>query len=148
MPAGPQNQQTAAQPTLEQSYRLVRMVHAFLLVSVVLYLGVTISMARSPKHLPPAFPIAIGAVAASVTIAAFVIRSRTLGPSEEILRTNPTDATALAKWRVGHIISLALAESIVLNGFVLKFLGAPWSIAGIFFAAGAALMLIFTPQRP
>ena len=148
MSAGPQPQRDGSQPIFEQSYKLARIIHAGLLLTVVLYAGIAAALAPGTRAIPAVLPIALGAVAGLLAVAALVLRSRLVGPSEEILRTRPDDLSAMARWRVGQIISFALAEAVVLYGLVLKFVGAEWKVAGVFFAAGAALMLMFTPQRP
>ncbi len=135
-------------PTVSQTLRVLRIVHVALLVSVALYVHVAIITAPHPTTVPPALIVGIALMAILVAAAAFVFRAKFVSPAEEILATNSEDRAALARWRLGQFVSLALAESVVVYGFVLKFLGAEWKIAGIFFAAGTALMLIFTPQRP
>jgi len=133
---------------LEQALRGMRIVHAFLLVSIVLYVDVAAKVAPHVRPVAPSFIGAISGIAVIVGVVAFIFRSRTVAPAEETLRLNPQDSTALRRWRAGQITSLALAESVVLDGFVLRFVGAEWRVAGLFFVAGAALMLLFTPRRP
>jgi hypothetical protein len=62
------------------------------------------------------------------------------------LGVDPQDATSLKQWRSGQIVSFAFAESVVLYGFLLKFLGAGWNIAGMFFVVGILVLLAWTPK--
>ena len=59
---------------------------------------------------------------------------------------HPNDPAALNQWRLGMIGSFVFAETIALLGFVLRFLGAQWKIAGSFFAFAILLMLLWTPR--
>jgi hypothetical protein len=44
-------------------------------------------------------------------------------------------------------VSFAFAESVMLFGVVLKFLGERWSIVSIFFGVGLLLLLLWAPQK-
>src|SRR6266478_3490445 len=81
----------------------------------------------------------------SLSFAAF-LRRRMIKPSEESLRSNPDDESALKKWRTGVIVSLVMASTIVLFGLVLKFMGATWNVASWFFIVGILLLLAWTPR--
>jgi hypothetical protein len=67
-------------------------------------------------------------------------------PSEESLRSNPNDETALKKWRAGVIVSLGMASTIVLFGVLLRLMGATWNVASWFFIVGILLLLAWTPR--
>ena len=67
-------------------------------------------------------------------------------PSEESLRSNPNDESALKKWRMGVIVPLVMGSTIVLFGLVLKFMGATWNVASWFFFVGIVLLLAWTPR--
>ena len=53
----------------------------------------------------------------------------------------------LRRWRAGNVLSFTFAESIMLLGVVLKFLGERWSIVAIFFAAGLLMLLLWAPKK-
>ncbi len=148
MSFAPQTEPVARRPRLGQTVRMAQIVHSALLGAIVLYVGITVVFAPPVK--PVAAPVigALAAVAISGAMMALILRSRLVGPAEEVLRNHPEDDSALGQWRAGQIVSLALAEAVVLYGLVLKFLGAEWRVAGTFFAAGALLMVIFTPRHP
>ncbi len=94
----------------------------------------------------------------SVTLLAFAVtglacggfalffRKQKVMASAEQLQFNPQDADALREWSAGIVLSLVLAETIVLFGFVLKLLGSQWTIAAPFFVVGTALMVLWTPR--
>jgi hypothetical protein len=77
---------------------------------------------------------------------AFIAQTRLVQPASEALQNNPEDATAAAQARKGTILSLVCCESVVLFGLVLKILGVPWNICGIFFAVGVFFMLAWRPR--
>jgi hypothetical protein len=126
--------------------RNVRILHAAFLLAMFLYI-VVLRLIKTPEQtVPPGIVLAFALVAFSDVGIAVFIRSRKVRASEEKLRTQPNDAEALNQWRVGMIISFVLAETIALLGFVLKFLGAEWKIAGAFFAFAIFLMLLWMPR--
>ena len=53
---------------------------------------------------------------------------------------------ALRKARIDNLTLFVLAETVTLMGLVLKFLGATWAVAGVFFFAGLFLTLLWTPR--
>jgi hypothetical protein len=61
------------------------------------------------------------------------------------LNEQPENTQALVQWRSVNIVSFAQAETVTLFGVALKFLGAGWPVAGVFFFAGLALLL-WTPR--
>lgn len=74
------------------------------------------------------------------------LRKKRVGAPMEVLRCEPENGVALAQWRGGNIFSFAQAETVTLFGVALKFLGASWSVAGIFFLLELVLMLLWTPR--
>jgi hypothetical protein len=47
----------------------------------------------------------------------------------------------------GNLVSFAFAESVMLFGVVLKFLGERWSVASLFFGVGLLLLLLWSPRK-
>ena len=74
------------------------------------------------------------------------MRGKQLEMAAEVLRREPEDRSALARWRFANILSCAFAESVTLLGFALKVLEASWGIAGWFFAGGLILLLLWAPR--
>jgi hypothetical protein len=124
----------------------VRIVHAVFLLAMFLYIAVLRLVQTANQAVPAVIVFAFALVAFTDIGIALFIRSRKVRASEEKLRTQPNDPGALRQWRVGMIISLVLAETIGLLGFVLKFLGAEWKIAGAFFVLAIFLMLLWMPR--
>ncbi len=96
--------------------------------------------------MPSAIVVSLAALSGWVIIIALSFRSRKVHAAVEALQRNPEDATALSNWRLGNLLSLTFAETIVLFGFGLKCFGAGWNLAGIFFVVGVFLFLAWTPR--
>ena len=117
-----------------------------LLVMVVIDFDASYRLAPIQNQISPIMVYAITFVCLNdIGVAAF-LRRRMIKPSEESLRSNPDDESALKKWRTGVILSLAMASTIVLFGLVLKFMGATWNVASWFFIVGILLLLAWTPR--
>jgi hypothetical protein len=126
--------------------RNMRILHATFLTTIFLYLFMLSQIRPVAHEVQP--QLVYGLAFASLTDLgiALYFRARKVQVSEERLRTNPGDVSALAEWRAGTILSFVFAESIALFGVLLKGLGAEWKIAGLFFAFGLLLMLFWTPR--
>jgi formate-dependent nitrite reductase membrane component NrfD len=134
---------------MDSAIRVLRIVHGALLGAAFLYVFMAekLNEGREPKSTSVIY-MAIAVMAVAVVVISFVFRIRMVGSSEEKLRLDATDATALARWRAGNVVTLALAESVVLYGLVLRFVGATTAQAVPFYLAGIAMLLLFTPRRP
>jgi F0F1-type ATP synthase membrane subunit c/vacuolar-type H+-ATPase subunit K len=126
--------------------RNVRILHAGFLLSMFLYILILRLIKAPDQTVPAGTVLAFAFVAFSDVGIALFIRSGKVRAAEKILRTQPNDAGALNQWRVGMIVSFALAETIALLGLALKFLGVEWKIAGAFFALAIFLMLLWMPR--
>jgi hypothetical protein len=126
--------------------RNMRVLHTAFLLTMFLYIMV-LALIKPVNHAgPSAVVLACAFLAFSDVGIAMFIRSRKVQAPEEKLRIEPNDAAALNQWRIGMISSFVFAETIALLGFVLKFLGAEWKIAGAFFAFAILLMLLWMPR--
>ena len=131
---------------IKKALRAARVLHVALLVVVVIDFDVSYRLAPIQNQISPIMVYAITFVCLNdIGVAAF-LRRRMIKPSEESLRSNPNDETALKKWRTGVIVSLGMASTIVLFGLVLRFMGATWNVAGWFFIVGIVLLLAWTPR--
>ncbi|MBZ5528566.1 MAG: hypothetical protein LAN71_11775 [Acidobacteriia bacterium] len=132
----------AARSTLNQ----VRILHAVFLLTQFLLVFV-LWLEHSPERsLAREILVAFAVVSASNVLILGGIRSRHLTAALDILRNTPDDAAALGRWRMANIFGFTFAESVSLFGVALKFLGAKWNVAGLFFAAGILLLLLWTPR--
>lgn len=140
-------QQPAA--TTEATLRSLRTVHGALLCSVVLYTIVVVRISpQTSQEFKPALLTPLG-IASIVSLGiAFFVRSRTIRPAVEALRTKPDDAESLRRWRVGSVVSAVLAESVVLYGVAIHFMAGTSRQATPFFIVGAVVMLAWWPRRP
>jgi len=86
------------------------------------------------------------ALCVALAVVIFVIRKMQVLPAEEILQSQPQDAKALARWRLGYIVIYALSLSIALYGLALHFLGFSMSRVAPFLLAGFVLILFFGPM--
>jgi hypothetical protein len=126
--------------------RNVRIFHAVFLLTMFLYIFVLGLIRPTDQPVQPMIMFAFAFFALGDLGVALFVRSRKVQASEEKLRMHPNDPAALNQWRLGMIGSFVFAETIALLGFVLRFLGAQWKIAGSFFAFAILLMLLWTPR--
>jgi hypothetical protein len=140
-----------AQPiqTIESTLRTVRTLHGILLFTMFLY-AVTaekIQGARS-QALNPAFLSGLAVASIAILGIAQFMRVKYVRSALDTLSSTPDDPSSLANWRKGAIVSDVLLESIVLCGFVVRFLGGTFVEALPFYAVGIGLMILWWPQRP
>ncbi len=138
---------------LKSSLRKVRLVHFFMIVAMFLYLYVlyTLKGANShPQQPVDPFVARVMVIAGIVDIAVILfVRKILLDKALPALRLNPSDQSAVMRWRAAMILTSAGLMSVFLFGWVLAFMGTPltwtylllWSIAAIGF-------VIFIPQMP
>jgi F0F1-type ATP synthase membrane subunit c/vacuolar-type H+-ATPase subunit K len=132
--------------SIKKTLRAARVLHVALLVMVLVDFDVSYRLAPIQNQISPIMVYAITFVCLNDIGVAVFLRSRMIGPSVESLLSNPSDESALKKWRTGVFVSLVMASTIVLFGLVLKFMGATWNVAGWFFIAGILLLLMWTPR--
>lgn len=134
--------------TLDSSIRTIRIVYAVLLFAAINY----IFMAEVFLHHEPhdVHMIWVGFLVNGLLIAgiALFFRMRMLATAADTLRTKPEDQFALARWRLGNILSSVLAVSMVLLGFALRFIGGTTVQSVAFYIAGVAMMILWWPRRP
>ena len=133
---------------MDASLRLLRVIQAALLGSVVLY--AVVGEVTGPKESRDVKQTQLILIVLSATEVGIIllVRRRMVQPLEETLRSQPEDAAALSRWRAGNIVTFALAEAVGLYGVALRFLGATLLQVIPFYASAAVLMLVFTPRRP
>ena len=133
---------------MDATLRLLRILRVALLASVVLY-AVVGELAGPPESSDVRqLRLILIALAGGLLVAIGAVRQRMVSSAEEALRSRPDDALALSRWRAGTIVTFVLAEAIALYGLVLRMMGGKLIQALPFYAAGAVLLLVFTPRRP
>ncbi len=133
---------------LDSTVRTIRIIHAVLLLAAVFYIFMPEALLHHEPHDIHVVWVAFlvnGLL--SVGIALF-FRMKMVPTAAETLRTNPEDQPALARWRAGNILSFVLAESIVLFGFALRFMGGTPMQSLPFYSTGIAMMILWFPRRP
>jgi F0F1-type ATP synthase membrane subunit c/vacuolar-type H+-ATPase subunit K len=134
---------------VRQTLQQVRILHVafvmtwFLLILVLKFIQPPLGTTNTPEF----FPLALGFVCVSEVGLALFFRARLVAASEAVLRSDSENKDALSKWRTGNLLSFCFAETITLFGLMLKLLGFGWKIAGVFFASGLILLLLWTPRR-
>lgn len=90
------------------------------------------------------FQWGIVAVACVDAVAGFVLQRMILrGPKQSSPASQKE--TPLARWRKGHIVRFAMAESVALFGFVLRMTGASSTPVYLLFGGGLLLLLFWLP---
>ncbi len=79
-------------------------------------------------------------------VLALVIRKKMLPKAIEVLRHNPGDRAAIGRWQTANIYSWAIAVSVGLYGYALRFTGGSREMAAPFFVAGVILMWLWRPR--
>ena len=140
--------------TIPTILRWTRSVWTFLILSQLLYIALAWRVIqRAPQPNPAAtgmapISLAILIVSLAALSAALYFHIKLIRPAAQSLQSNPTDATALANWRKGLQLTLALAEAVSLFGFALLVTGAPLNQSTPIFAAGTIATLVFYPKNP
>jgi len=80
---------------------------------------------------------------ASVLMGFIVQRMMQRAPSQSLLEKR--NSSLLARWKVGHIIRFATAESVALYGVVLHMLGSSSTLVNVMFICSLLLLLIWQP---
>lgn len=128
------------------SVRSIRIIHIFFLAATVGYMFLAETLPRPAFDLKPVFVDSFAILSLIDVAIAFVFRRKLLPPAIDKLRRDPSDASALGRWRAANMLSLVLAMSVALYGFALRFLGGSRLVAWPFFVASLALMLLWRPR--
>lgn len=128
------------------TYSQLRLIHLAFVFTWFVYLGLLFYLQFPEKSVPITFPVALGVFAISTISVARTLRQKLLFAPAAALVSDPQNAALLRRWRAGNILSFAFAESIMLFGVVLKFLGEQWKIVSVFFGVGLVLVL-WAPRK-
>jgi len=121
-------------------------IYASFVVTLFLFIFVIQVVKPAEKPITPMMIGAFAFAALSYLPIGATLRKRFLDGAAESLRKDSQDAKGLRLWRTGNILSFAFAESTMLLGVALKFLGARWKVSGMFFALGLFLMILWMPK--
>jgi hypothetical protein len=131
---------------MRQTLLYLRLIHAVFILTWFQFIFLLVYL-HLPEHAVPfLYPLALGAVAVTAVFVCIHLRKQFLHEPAAILESQPENQALLNRWRTGNILSFTFAESTMLFGVLLKFLGERWRIVAIFFLAGLALILLWTPR--
>jgi hypothetical protein len=133
---------------VQQTLQQVRILHVAFVMTWFLFI-LLLKFVQPPfgATAPEFFPLALGLVCVSEVGLALFFRARLIAVSEDVLRSDPENKAALVKWRTGNLLSFCFAETITLFGLMLKLLGFGWKVAGVFFAGGLILLMLWAPRK-
>ncbi len=132
--------------SLAKTYKELRLLHFAFLLTWSLFILCIQMVKPQARTVQPLIFYALAIVVITDIAVGVALRKKRVDAPMEVLRREPENGGALAQWRAGNIFSFAQAETVTLFGVALKFLGANWSVAGIFFLLGLVLMLLWTPR--
>jgi len=134
---------------LDERLRTLRVLQIVFLGSIILYAGLgEVLNGAEDGSIDQLLRNVITFVAGSSVVFLAVLRRNLLASANDRLRTNPDDTEAIQKWYAGNFVTLVFGETISLFGLVLRFLGAELAYAGVFYAAGAVVIIILSPRKP
>jgi hypothetical protein len=135
-------------PTLDSTLRTVRIVYAVLLFAGLTYTLMAEAFFYHEPHDVHVIWIAFLVNGVLTVGIALFFRMKMVATALETLQTKPEDQSALGRWRAGNILCCVLAESIVLFGFALRFIGGTTVQSLPFYIAGVAMLIVWWPRRP
>lgn len=124
----------------------MRITHAVFLLSLLLFAYQAEQLEGAGTGNSTILPGALVLAAVFDGLIALYFRRKRLSPALEKLRRDSNDTGALTEWRFSTLLSLVLAESIALYGFVLRFMGASRRVSWPFFVCALILMVVWRPQ--
>src|ERR1700747_3323771 len=133
---------------MESAIKVIRAIQIALLVSVVLYVIVGERVGTIPKLNDPVVFYVLSLATVTIVGVILVVRRTLVLQSAAALAVRPNDVATLNRWRAGHIMTYALAESIALFGLVLRLIGFTLSQVWSFYIAAFILLLFFGPRLP
>jgi hypothetical protein len=132
---------------MESALRTIRIVWIGMFIAGLIYVWLPERLGVQPREANPLLYTLILVQAVAVFVIAVGMRKFMVGKATETLRTNVAEAVALQKWRTGQIVSVAMFESIVLFGLVLRFTGATRMQVAPLYVLGLGAMIVFWPRE-
>ena len=132
--------------TRQSALATTRAVQSVLLVTIALYAFAAERITRHAVPVPLLSAWSLSALALGTVIASIFLRRRLFLFANEKLCRDPQDANGLGRWRWGTILSMLLAASIGIYGFLLRMMGNARTIAWPFFFASVALLFLWGPH--
>jgi hypothetical protein len=142
----PQEPLTITRATKNALVRSTRIMHIVMLAAIVGYIFLAERMPRPTSDAPAVLVETFSILATLMVVIALGFRRKLLPSAIEELRRDAGDATALGRWRMANILSMALTMSVALYGFVLRTMGGNRRVVWPFFIASVTLMLLWRPR--
>jgi hypothetical protein len=122
----------------------LRIMQFTMILSVLLFFFVSRTVQPPAQIVNFSFQWAVVLCATASALSGFILQRMLMrAPSQSLLAAQ--DSTRLARWRMGHIIRFATAESVALFGFVLRTLGSSSTPVYLLFGSGLLLLLFWQP---
>ena len=123
-----------------------RAARSILVASIALY-AVTAEKIVGSANTVVAFPAwSLGLVALGTVTTTVMMRRRFLRAADEELRSDPHNPSAVGQWRKITIMSMVLAMSIGLYGFMLRVRGDSQILEWLFLASSIGLLFLWSPR--
>jgi hypothetical protein len=132
--------------TRQSALLTTRAVQSILLATIALYALVAERKTGHADLVPFLSAWSLSALALGTVITSLILRRRLLFLANEKLRRDPQDANGLGQWRKVTILSMVLAMSIGMYGFMLRMMGNARTVAWPFFFASVALLFLWRPH--
>ena len=117
-----------------------------MVASIALY-AVTAEKIVGSANTVVAFPAwSLGLVALGTVTTTVMMRRRFLRAADEELRSDPHNPSAVGQWRKITIMSMVLAMSIGLYGFMLRVRGDSQILEWLFLASSIGLLFLWSPR--
>jgi hypothetical protein len=127
--------------------RFLRIVWLTMLASVILIVAGAETTKIALRHPSIRTFEVITALAVLIVITTLLLRRRYVEQGSRRLAQDPTDATALRRWRAGYLMCYMASESVALYGLCLRYMGFRLSHVSTFYIAGIVMMLFYRPKN-
>lgn len=132
--------------TAAKSLQMMRIIFGVFIVHMGFVIFMAERLSKGDAKPIDSFYYTFAAVAVLELVIGIYLRGK-LDPLYDARRLDPENTSLIGQRQVRHIVLFALSESIVLFGFVLRFLGTPLSYCIPFYAAGIMLLLLSAPRK-
>ena len=132
--------------TRQSALLTTRAVQSILIASIALYALEAERIAGLETGILPIRAWSLIIVALGTVISTVILRKRFLHLANEELRLDPHDVRALSQWRKITMMSMVLAMSIGLYGFILRMMGNSQFVEWLFFFSSVGLLFLWRPR--
>ncbi len=132
--------------TRQSALQTTRAAQSALLAAIALYALTAERITGNIDREPFLSAWSVSAYALGTVITSLFLRRRFLLLANEELRRDPHNEKGLSRWRMATIVSMALAMSIGLYGFMLRMMGYARTVEWPFFFVSVALLLLWRPH--